>query len=842
MTRKIRFSGFQDGETVTLSATKGSATRGPVTASAWNQGATGQDAVFQTTSTVLNANSTPIGVNMGGMKSMFNTLWDNRPVSHPSHEVSPHAVASVSQLSGTSYRVTSGEGSGFWEWDVFNASVFWPGGTAEFWRIENGTLSKIRTSEIIAADDFTIDIADDGGIAPLAGDMVIVRKTFPQPTSANISNRVVGLTSYAPRHRFAPLTDRRDNWDGNDPNAPAQWVEDTDGSWYGEYDIQTLSPSGPTWHRWRLATTAGTDNSFYNILKEGKTYRIEFTMRADAPRTVQVNYEKITPHTVTSINDTPASDTFPVSFNVTTNWQTFSLEFEVSSEYVPETPVQVCVIEPQTAGTYYARDLRMFDASAPFMEPTPDQAATISAANPHHIRDPRLALSNGEGKQFTFRSFIVDYLHTTMSCISSLGLSRAWLCIEFYLEPHAADLVEYLAGTADGNNPWADLRASLGRTAPWTDDIHILFEVGCEMWNNIFFNFPPMTDQGTQSNVNYERVYGKFCEHFITQMKTAASFNRSDYTFIVNGRFNNQFGDVAVREMSDADMVSRAGYVRGWEVGAAGATDSPQAFNETLFWPATITVDRMENSEEWLATAVANGAPAGITACIYEDGLSYSTLPPNIPDDEKAFARTKASATCWLDKISEQARQYKLKTVYKLDYGDAWHSHSNDKTKTWPWHQWTEIFNAHCKGELREVTVTKTPKRNVTVSGDFGEGKGPHSYTDVSEIGCYVFKDGTKWVAVLTNRNIPYDSIDSGDALYDASDDGSRTVQVSVDAGNYTLKKFTMSGAWNDQNFDDTQATYNASIDIVETNLGSNNGTISETIPAAEAVVYVWEA
>jgi surface antigen len=50
-----------------------------------------------------------------------------------------------------------------------------------------------------------------------------------------------------------------------------------------------------------------------------------------------------------------------------------------------------------------------------------------------------------------------------------------------------------------------------------------------------------------------------------------------------------------------------------------------------------------------------------------------------------------------------------------------------------------------------------------------------------------------------------------------------------------------MSGAWDALNFDVGDMNYDGTITVSETNLGANNGTISETIPAAEAVVYVWE-
>jgi hypothetical protein len=262
-----------------------------------------------------------------------------------------------------------------------------------------------------------------------------------------------------------------------------------------------------------------------------------------------------------------------------------------------------------------------------------------------------------------------------------------------------------------------------------------------------------------------------------------------------------------------------------------------------LFWPATITPDRLTDNETYLAEAISNGANPDLAGCIYEDAVSFASLPPNIPIEEERFVRSKATATGWIDKIARQSQIYSIQGHFAMAFGKGWATHDNTRTRTYPFHQWTEIFNQHCKGECREVSTISCPTRDVTVSGKIGsKGDGPHSYTDVPEIGCHIFKDGTKWAAIVTNRNLPYDSIDSADPLYDASDSGSREVQVSVDSGSYTLKKYTMSGAWNAHNFDAGVADYDGTITVSETSLGANNGTISDTIPAAEAVVYVWEA
>lgn len=815
--------------------------------SAWkNVPRKAEDAVFSTTSTVLNLDVRAIGGNTearGRDYQNFLVGGNGERRSQPPRTVRAYSVDSVSTATGGGRRINTTRLSDY----GLYADAYWIGGTAELWSVTNGILSLYRTSEIIGAGTDHVDLADDGGSTDIqAGDMMIIRRltdTPKQSHSAGPSNETKFII-------YAPHTARQIGWHGDDADAPAQWKQDVDG-WYVEYDIQTLNTSK---HRLELAATGDDQQDFYYILQPGTTYRVEFTMWANANTTVELSYRSLQSHTVTAINGTPTTDTFPVTLNVTTSEQTLSVEFEVSS-VATSVPVQALELIFQSTGKHYLRGpLKVWDTAADYGGLIPSEFTRFSDANLDFVRDHNIVKTDQPGAMYDLAALVHDYIHASLTNAVALGHTRFWLQPEYYIYDEAAELYEYLCGTADGSTPWADLRASLGRTAPWTDDLHILFEISNELWinTNRFQIMPGMVDRA-DGNFGRGELSGAFLQQqFIDVFKAQPGYSAANFTYICGGRFNSPFGDVAAMYAPDATLVVRAPYISGWEVGSGTPKFTPADFFHRLNWPATITKDRLEDSDGWITNAIAasfnyplpaysTGANANLKAGTYEDALGYSGVPAG--EEEKRFYRTKVLATVWLDKLAHQARRYSVQSLFTMDRGDQWASHDRRSGRTWPFHMWNEVFNAHvANSEYREVTMSSGPTRTLDMEGRTADGDGPRTYTNVPEVGCYTFKTATGWTAIVTNRNLPYDSIDSADALYDPIDDGSRAVQVNVDSSSYTLRKFTMSGAWDAQNYDDTQATFNADMSIVETKLGINDGTVSEMIPAANAVVYVWEA
>ncbi len=76
-------------------------------------------------------------------------------------------------------------------------------------------------------------------------------------------------------------------------------------------------------------------------------------------------------------------------------------------------------------------------------------------------------------------------LHEFLELCQEVG-AEPWHVIPPTSSPaDLVNLLEYLAGTADGAHPYADRRATLGRSTPWTDIFPIIhLEFGNELWGS----------------------------------------------------------------------------------------------------------------------------------------------------------------------------------------------------------------------------------------------------------------------------------------------------------------------------------------------------------------------
>jgi hypothetical protein len=140
---------------------------------------------------------------------------------------------------------------------------------------------------------------------------------------------------------------------------------------------------------------------------------------------------------------------------------------------------------------------------------------------------------------------------------------------------------------------------------------------------------------------------------------------------------------------------------------------------------------------------------------------------------------------------------------------------------------------------MHETFRLKCPTReHSTTSGG--------TVTALDEIGCHVTSNGARRTVILTNRNLPWQEIDSGDPLYQdgskgTADDGARTTRVKLPWTSATsVTRYHMDGAYNDQNFDPAAATY-ADLALTATPLGGHTGDLVVTLPAATAEVYVFD-
>jgi hypothetical protein len=111
--------------------------------------------------------------------------------------------------------------------------------------------------------------------------------------------------------------------------------------------------------------------------------------------------------------------------------------------------------------------------------------------------------SQGEGQTFNTPSIGV---HDFLAEMNDFGKKQVWLSLPCTLTTtDATNFVDYLAAAAGGSNTWANLRASLGETLPWTSLFNrIVIEYCNEAWNQASGNLAmPQYSVGSNAGWNY---------------------------------------------------------------------------------------------------------------------------------------------------------------------------------------------------------------------------------------------------------------------------------------------------------------------------------------------------
>lgn len=765
----------------------------------------------KTLNNILNDNVNPLGGNIES-KSFFNSI----SASSSEPPITVHIVP-VSEVVGNKV---------IYDWARYSslADNFWTNSIVEIYRIVNGEIVKVETTTILSniSTEATLDTNNI-----LIKDLLIVRQPTLYPSNDLVNERFHGTKFGLTQIRNAPYEGSwgsEYHWTGDDVNALAYREEDDKG-YYVVYDLKDTSET----RRISFIKTAGSLQTYYTVLRPGIRYRLEIEMWADNPVSIPMVYSSLQSHRILSIDGVDVTESFPINLNLTSEEKTFIIDFEVD-HVLEATTVQRFGLMFENVGKFFIRAFRFYDSSAPFKGLTLTNKNRLIDSNLDHIRDHSLVKTAGIGNAYSVKGMIIDILHYSLQNTVELNIPRFWLQPEYHTVNEILFLMEYLCSeTGEG----AELRKKLGRFDPWITDLHFLFEISNETWNNMsdFYNFYEMQDSETGEVYTSNKVYGLFFQYYINEMKKSPYFNKNNFTFIIGGRFNSDYGDVAAVYCPDADVVTRAPYVRGWEVGASGVFDTPQGHFETLFWPGTKTIDRLLDNDLWLQEAIDLGANPNLIGGTYEDAISYSNLPPNIPHEEIVFSKTKTAATCWVDKIAQQSAKYTLQSEFTLNYGTSWASHHPVTDVTYPYHMWSKVFNNHCHGIMKEVKTLGVKTRNVKVSGI--------PYFDVPEIGIYVFENINKISFLIVNRNLPYNRLPEDDDLFDINDNGNRTIEIPLPESNYLLKKFYLTGDYNNQNFDQSLDTY-LNIEMIEEVSETTKG-VKEIIEAASAYLYVFE-
>ena len=354
-----------------------------------------------------------------------------------------------------------------------------------------------------------------------------------------------------------------------------------------------------------------------------------------------------------------------------------------------------------------------------------------------------------------------DYCYSFPEFLQLCALVGAepWYVIPPTFSPQdCLGLIEYLAGPADGNHPYADRRAALGHKVPWTDTFaKIHLEFGNEMWGAASGGDPFFG----ASALGGARL-GAIAGDRFTLMKSSPDFRPESFDLIIGGQYYFPGRQAEIEEHSTAhNSIALAPYF-----GVLTVYDTVENRYYPLFARAfeDVTTGKLAESQGYLTKGDHDTAMA-----VYE--LNFHTTGGDQPSDVRNDFVTGADGALALPLyMLEYLRAFGVRNQcafltlqYSFDMGNK------NFVRLW--------------GLLRDIAATGRERPtwlglelvNRIVGGDMVEThqsgaipvhvqepmNGVEHETSVPLIQSYAFHNGSRWGLVLFNLNLE-DSLSVG--------------------------------------------------------------------------------
>jgi hypothetical protein len=314
-------------------------------------------------------------------------------------------------------------------------------------------------------------------------------------------------------------------------------------------------------------------------------------------------------------------------------------------------------------------------------------------------------------------------LHGWFTAARDAG-SRPWFQISAHFSPEEwRAVVEWLAAPA-GSGPWADLRASKGQAAPWSDVFdEMVFEMGNELY---LYSIDPPFDFSEDG-----ALCGRWFQHVIDQMKASPYWPALDgkLKFALGGWKNKRaWNRVAWGACPDLDIAAIAPYIAGWESTSSVPAPDMAGFQEVLGAFAETSIRQLRDLLEDVATVRAARAAAGnartLKAWTYESGPGFSfpgsgqpnpldfSEPANDRLQEERLMTSQASAVATARVILQGATDgIEAQNWFIYSRGERWNAKTPigiggvDK----PGYQVWKLCSEHFSGEVRRVAALQSP-------------------------------------------------------------------------------------------------------------------------------------
>ncbi|MBX7257778.1 MAG: hypothetical protein K1Y02_15560 [Candidatus Hydrogenedentes bacterium] len=342
-------------------------------------------------------------------------------------------------------------------------------------------------------------------------------------------------------------------------------------------------------------------------------------------------------------------------------------------------------------------------------------------------------------------------LHEFLQLCNEVG-AEPWYVVPPTFSPNdLKGIVEYLAGPADGAHPYADRRAALGQTEPWTSvfsTVHL--EYGNEMWGAASGSDPFFG----ASALGGERL-GSIAGDRFGILKTSPLYTPEKLDLIIGGQvgYPERQGEIAANSTNHA-TVALAPYFGELERG-----DTP----ETMYYPlfARPAADAITGNVRKSWDFIARRSKSTRLA-VYE--INFHTTGGDAPIEVRNAFVTGASGAIALPLYMlsylrdfgarEQCGFTSLQYAFRMEnkeYVRIWGmlrdiAATGRKRPTW---LGVELANKAVQGDL--VSTAQSGRNPLRVQPT---GKSIDKETPFNLVQSFAFHDGASWSIVLFNLDI----------------------------------------------------------------------------------------
>ena len=329
--------------------------------------------------------------------------------------------------------------------------------------------------------------------------------------------------------------------------------------------------------------------------------------------------------------------------------------------------------------------------------------------------------------------------------------AEPWYVIPPTFSPEdLTNLIEYLAANADGNHPYADLRASRGQTATWTSvfgKIHL--ELGNEMWGGADAG-DPFSGASMRGGVRL----GAVSHDRYTHVRTSATYDPQKINLIIGGQAGYAGRQKEIEQnSSNHDLIALAPYF-----GVLDTWNSDEEIYYPLFARAIedVTTGRVIQSKDFI-----DAEGQGTSLSVYE--INFHTTSGPAPIDVRNDYLTGAAGALALPlymllyqrdlDIVDQCAFSSLQFAYRMssgEYARLWGMLrdlvTGRKRPTW---LGVELCN---RAILKEAVVTAHSGENPAWTQQ--PQNGVETATPVTYLQSFAFKDGPARSVILMNLSL----------------------------------------------------------------------------------------